>query len=93
MNKQTHSFYKNFDDLQSRIAYLKSVKNLKKEFKRDSITIKKWSPTYLLPEFEIILDSSLAFTIKVYECGCYRKIMKHKNLTKGPCKTSLYQTY
>ena len=93
MNKQTHSFYKNFDDLQSRIAYLKSVKNLKKEFKRDSITIKKWSPTYLLPEFEIILDSSLAFTIKVYECGCYRKIMKHKNLTKGPYKTSLYQTY
>ena len=30
MNKQTHSFYKNFDDLQSRIAHLKSVKNLKK---------------------------------------------------------------
>ena len=66
MNKQTHSFYKNFDDLQSRIAYLKSVKNFKKEFKRDLITIKKWNPTYLLPEFEIILDS-LAFTIKVYE--------------------------
>ena len=85
MNKQTHSFYKKFDDLQSKIAYLKSVKNLKKEFKRDSITIKKWSPTYLLPEFEIILDSSLAFTIKVYECGCYRKIMKHKNLTKHHC--------
>ena len=84
MNKQTHSFYKKFDDLQSRIAYLKSVKNLKKEFKRDSITIKKWSPTYLLPEFEIILDS-LAFTIKICECGCYRKIMKYKNLTKHHC--------
>ena len=38
MNKQTYSFYKTFDDLQSRIANLKSVKNLKKEFKRDSIT-------------------------------------------------------
>ena len=25
MNKQTHSFYKNFDDLHSRVAYLKSV--------------------------------------------------------------------
>ena len=93
MNKQTHSFYKNLDDLQSRIAYLKSIKNLKKEFKRDSITIKKWSPTYLLPEFEIILDSSLAFTIKVYECGCYQKIMKHKNLTKCPYKITLCQTY
>ena len=81
MIKQTHSFYKKFDDLGSRIAYLKSVKNLKNEFKRDSITIKKWCRTYLLPEFEIILDS-LAFAIKVYECGCYQKIMKHKNLTK-----------
>ena len=47
MNKLTHLFYKNFVDLQSRIAYLKSVKNLKKEFKRDSISIKKRSPTYL----------------------------------------------
>ena len=66
MNKQTHSFYKKIDDLQSRTAYLKSVKNLKMEFKRDSVTIKKWSSTYRLPEFEIILDS-LAFTIKTYE--------------------------
>ena len=65
MNKQTHPFYKKFDDLQSRIAYLRSVKNLKKEFKRDSITIKKGSPSYLLLEFKIILDSSLVFTIKV----------------------------
>ena len=84
MNKQTHSFYKKFDDLQNRIAYLKSVKNLKKEFKRDSITIKKWSPTYLLPKFKIILDSP-AFTIKVYECFCYGKIIKYKNLTKHHC--------
>ena len=30
-----------FDDLQSRTANLKSVENLKKEFKRDSVTIKK----------------------------------------------------
>ena len=30
-----------FDDLQSRIANLKSEENLKKEFKRDSVTIKK----------------------------------------------------
>ena len=41
VNKQTRSFYKNFDDLQGRTAYLKSVKKLKKEFKCDSITIKK----------------------------------------------------
>ena len=64
MNKQTHSFYKNFDDLQSRIAYLKSVKNFKKKFKRDSVAIKKGSPTYLLHEFKITLGSSLAFTTK-----------------------------
>ena len=30
-----------FDDLQSRIANLKSEEYLKKEFKRDSVTIKK----------------------------------------------------
>ena len=57
------------------------------------LRLKKWGPTYLLPKFEVILDNSLAFTIKVFECGCYRKIMKHKSLTKGPYKTSSYQTY
>ena len=67
MDKKTHSFYTNFDDLQSRIANLKSVENLKKGFKRDLITIKKQCPTFLLPEFEIILDNKLAFTIKVQE--------------------------
>ena len=42
MDKKTHSFYTNFDDLQSRIANLKSVENLKKGLKkRDLITIKK----------------------------------------------------
>ena len=40
MYKNTHVLYK-FDDLQSRIANLKSVQNLKKEFKRDSVTIKR----------------------------------------------------
>ena len=66
--EQENSFilYKS-DDLQSRIADLKSEENLKKDFKRDSITINKQGPTYLLPEFEIILDNGLAFTIKVYE--------------------------
>ena len=64
--KKPFILYK-FDDLQSRISKLKSVENFKKEFKRDSVTIKKQSPTYMLPEFEIILDNSLAFTIKVYE--------------------------
>ena len=38
--KDTFILYK-FDYLQSRIANLKSVENLKKEFKRDSVTIKK----------------------------------------------------
>ena len=64
--KKPFILYK-FDDLQSRISKLKSVENFKKEFKRDSVTIKKQSPTYLLHEFEIILDNSLAFTIKLYE--------------------------
>ena len=73
-----------FYDLQSRIANLKSVENLKKEFKRDSVTIKQ-SPTYLLPEFEIILGNSLAFTIKVYEWLLAESW--NVNLTKVTCKT------
>ena len=71
MNKQTHSFYKNIDDLHSRIAYLKLVRTLRKEFKPDSVMIKKWSATCLLPGFETILDNSLAFTIKEYKCSYY----------------------
>ena len=47
MNKKKHSLYKNFDNLQSRSANLKSVENLKKEFKFKKFMIKKWSPTYL----------------------------------------------
>ena len=38
--KKPFILYK-FDDLQSRISKLKSVENFKKEFKRDSVTIKK----------------------------------------------------
>ena len=34
-----------FDDLQNRTANLKSEKNLKKKLKRDSVAIKKQSPT------------------------------------------------
>ena len=49
--KKPFILYK-FDDLQSRISKLKSVENFKKEFKRDSVTIKKQSPTYLLLEFD-----------------------------------------
>ena len=48
--KDAFILYK-FDDLQSRTANLKSEENLKKKFKFDSVTIKKQSPTYLLPEF------------------------------------------
>ena len=66
MNKKNPFILYKFDDLQSRIANLKSVENLKKGFKRDSVTIKKQSRTYLLPKFEMILDNSLIFT-KVYQ--------------------------
>ena len=91
MNKKQHSFNTNFDDLQTRIVNLKSVENLKKAFKRDSITNKKQTPTYLLPEFEIILGNSLAFTIRMAVIGSL--CMEHKNLTNVLYKTSLYQIY
>ena len=53
--------------MQYRIANLKSTEKRDKEFKSDSIIIKKWSPTYLSPEFETVLDNSLTFIIKVYK--------------------------
>ena len=43
--QKTLSLYKHFDDLQSRIANLKSVENLEKEFKSDSVIFRKWSPS------------------------------------------------
>ena len=46
--QKKHSLYKNFDNLQSRSANLKSAENLKKEFKFKKFMIKKWSPTHLL---------------------------------------------
>ena len=48
---KNHLLYKNFDNLQSRSANLKSVENLKKEFKCEKFMIKKWSPTHLLLYF------------------------------------------
>ena len=65
MNKQTHSYYKKVN----KEFKFKQEFKFKEEFKHDSITIKKWSPTYPLPEFKIILDKSLAFTIKVHKCS------------------------
>ena len=55
-----------FDDLQSRIANLKSAENLKTEFNTWFNYVLP-RPTYLQHGFEIILDNGLAFTIKVYE--------------------------
>ena len=43
--QKTLSLYKHFDDLQSRIANLKSVENLEKEFQSDSMLFRKWSPS------------------------------------------------
>ena len=41
LRTKTHSFYTMFDDMQSRIGNLKPAENLKREFKRDSIRIKR----------------------------------------------------
>ena len=64
MNKKTHSFWSNHLKFYTN---LKSTEDLKKEFKRDSITIKKIESYLLIAWVQIILDNSLAFTIKVYE--------------------------
>lgn len=59
--------YRNFDDLQSSITSLKPVEDWKKELKCDSITIKRWNATYLLPEFESSLFICWLLQLKVYE--------------------------
>ena len=60
-------YYKNFEDLRNKISDLKSLQNWDKTVEVDCIVLRKQNPKYLIPEFTVILDDSLGFTIKVYE--------------------------
>ena len=64
-----HACYKSFAELCQRIKNLKSVSNWNSKLLSDRIILKKMAERYLLPELEIIVDGSLAFTVKVF--GCY----------------------
>ena len=74
MNEEDPLILYKFNGLQSRTANLKSVESLKKEFKCESITIKKYNPTYLLPEFgcyrkfmkQILLKFHTTITVSTY---------------------------
>ena len=64
-----HACYESFAELCQRIKNLKTVSNWNSKLLSDRIILKKMAERYLLPELEIIVDSSLAFTVKVF--GCY----------------------
>ena len=60
--------YKNFRDLARRTLELKSLRDWNIKLLTDRLVVKKMLDTFLIPEFEIIIDDSLGFTINVYGC-------------------------
>ena len=66
-NDLPKAYYKNFKDLKNKISDLRSLKNWEKSLEDGCIVFRKPNANYLLPEFTLILDDSLGFTIKVYE--------------------------
>ena len=67
-NKINKRIYKNFEELCVRVKSLKTLFTWKLEQLNDRMLIKRLSDSFLLPEFELVIDDSLGFTIKVYGC-------------------------
>ena len=62
----SHVCYSSFSSLCDRIKGLKTLGNWNIKFLTDRVELKKFVEPYLLPEFEIIVDDSLGFTVKVF---------------------------
>jgi len=60
--------YKNFKELCQRTSGLKSLNDWNMKLMNDRFVVKKMLDPFLIPEFEIIIDDSLGFTIKVFGC-------------------------
>ena len=60
--------YKNFRDLSRRTLEQKSLRDWNLKLMTDRLVVKKMLDTFLIPEFEIIIDDTLGFTINVFEC-------------------------
>ena len=63
------SFYSTFQEFSQRAKSLKTICDWMSKFSVDKAVFKKMTEPYMLPQFEIIVDDGLGFTVKVY--GCY----------------------
>ena len=61
--------YKTFSELCHRTQNLKSLNERNIKVMSDRVVLKKEADPFLIPEFEIVVDESLGFTVKVF--GAY----------------------
>ena len=67
-DQQPKACYKSFDELCQRITGLKTLKGWKFRTISDRLILKKTVEPFLLPEVEIMIDDSLAYTMKAFGC-------------------------
>lgn len=67
LSPQVH--YKTFTEFCQRLTKLKSLQNWNIGTFSDKAVLKQVEIPYVLPKFEIVVDDSLEFTVRVY--GCY----------------------
>lgn len=67
--KKPQVHYKTFTEFCQRLTKLKSLQNWNIGTFSDRAVLKQVEIPYVLPKFEIVVDDSLAFTVRVY--GCY----------------------
>lgn len=63
---ESRKYYKGLPDLCKRVKSLKTISEWTVEEGSDRIILKKKKDCFQLPEFEVIIDDSLGFTILVY---------------------------
>ena len=66
--QQPKACYKSFGELCQRITGLKTLKGWKFKTISDRLFLKKTVEPFLLPEVEIMIDDSLAYTVKAFGC-------------------------
>ena len=62
----TRKYFKRLEDVCKRIKCLKSISDWTVEERSDRIVLRKMKGCFQLPEFELIIDDSLGYTIAVY---------------------------
>ena len=59
-------YYKGLEDVWKRIKCLKSICEWTVEQRSDRVVLRKMKECFQLPEFDLIIDDSLGYTITVY---------------------------